>query len=171
MLLMSLAQKKEIEMNKFEIDINNYKKITIAHIVLDYNGTLAKDGLLKEGVKTLLPQLSKLFAVHVITADTFGSVHKQLEAFDVNVKVLESKEHTKEKAAFIQTLGASLCAAVGNGNNDVTMLETAELGIALIGDEGCATKTLLASDVVCHTIEDALELFTQPKRLIATLRK
>jgi len=158
-LLLSVAQKKEIEMNKFE------------HLVLDYNGTLAKDGLLKEGVKVLLPQLSQLFQVHVITADTFGSVHKQLEAFDVNVEVLKSTNHTQEKAAFVQKLGASLCVAVGNGNNDVAMLEAAELGIALIGDEGCATKTLLVSDIVCHRVEDALELFTEPKRLIATLRR
>ena len=157
--------------NQIKIDINNYKNIRIEHLVLDYNGTLAKDGIVKDGVKNLLPSLSELFQVHVITADTFGSVHKQLEGFDVSVKVLKSENHTIEKAEFIKTLGATFCAAVGNGNNDMQMLQTAELGIAIVGDEGCATATLLESDVVCNSIEDALELFNNPKRLIATLRR
>ena len=157
--------------NSIKIDINNYKSMKIKHLILDYNGTLAKDGIVKDGVKNLLPSLSKLFQVHVITADTFGSVHKQLDGFDVSIKVLKDANHTVEKAEFIKTLGAVSCAAVGNGNNDMQMLKTAELGIAIVGDEGCATATLLESDLVCNSIEDALELFSNPKRLIATLRK
>ena len=33
------------------IDIPGYKKIELAHLVLDYNGTLAIDGKLIDGVK------------------------------------------------------------------------------------------------------------------------
>ena len=154
-----------------EININNYKTLSIKHIVLDYNGTLAKDGILKEGVKKLLPALSKLYTLHVITADTFGTVKAQVAEFDVKVKVLKSTDHTVEKAEYVKSLESSQCAAVGNGNNDQEMLKTAELGIALVGDEGCATSTLLVSDTVCHSIEDALELLLNTKRLIATLRK
>ena len=51
------------------------------------------------------------------------------------------------------------------------MLEDAELGIAILGDEGCATSTLLASDITGKAIEDALALLLNEKRLIATLRK
>jgi len=51
------------------------------------------------------------------------------------------------------------------------MLKEAGLGIALIGDEGCSTETLLGSDVVCNSIKDALGLLLNDKRLIATLRK
>lgn len=158
-------------MSKNEIEINNYKKLSIEHIVLDYNGTLAKDGRVKEGVKPLLSKLSKSYILHVITADTFGSVQRELSAFDSKIKILQSSNHTVEKAEYIKSLGASSCVAFGNGNNDKDMLTTALLGIAIIGDEGCATQTLLASDVSCSTIEDALELFLHPKRLIATLRK
>ena len=158
-------------MSPNEININNYKNLKMKHIVLDYNGTLAKDGVLKEGVKKLLPQLSKLYTLHVITADTFGSVQAQVSAFDVEVQVLKSEDHTAEKAEYIKSLKSSQCAAVGNGNNDAQMLKIAELGVALIGDEGCATSTLLVSDIVSHSIEDALELFLNPKRVIATLRK
>ncbi len=158
-------------MSPNKININNYKNILIKHIVLDYNGTLAKDGILKEGVKKLLPQLSKLYTLHVITADTFGSVLTQVAEFDVEVKVLKSENHTAEKAEYVKSLKSSQCVAVGNGNNDKEMLKIAEVGIALIGDEGCATSTFLISDIVSHSIEDALDLLLNTKRLIATLRK
>ena len=158
-------------MNKQEINIPNYKKLAIKNIVLDYNGTLAKDGILKDEVKTLLPLLAQNYTLHVITADTFGSVYKQVEAFNVTVKVLSSYDHTVEKSTYIETLGANSCIAIGNGNNDVSMLKLAELGIAIIGDEGCATQTLLSSDIVCKSIKEALELCINTKRLIATLRK
>jgi soluble P-type ATPase len=153
------------------IDIPNYKKLDIRHIVLDYNGTLAKDGILKEEVKRLLPKLCKEYMLHVITADTFGSVHDQLADFDVKIEVLKSLDHTREKADFIESLCPSFCAAVGNGNNDVKMIEKAELGISLCGDEGCALTALRAGDILCFSIEDALILFLNRKRLIATLRK
>ena len=156
---------------KTKIDIPNYKKLAISNIVLDYNGTIAKDGVLKKKVKKLLPLLTKVYNVHVITADTFGSVHKQVEEFDLKVKVLKSDDHTREKANYIKKLGKKSCVAFGNGNNDALMLKSAELGIAIIGDEGCATVTLVESDLVCKSIEDALELFVNTKRLVATLRQ
>lgn len=153
------------------IEIPNYMTLELREIVLDYNGTLAKDGVVKETLKQLLPRLGENYRVHVITADTFGSVHQQLEGFDVTVKVITSDDHTQEKADYVRHLGAEQCAAVGNGNNDVAMLEAAAVGVALMGDEGCAAATLMASDLVCKNIEDALELFLNTKRLIATLRK
>ena len=115
--------------------------------------------------------MSKVYSVHVVTADTFGSVKKEVAGFDVKVKVLKSQNHTEEKAEYIQKLGKKYCVAIGNGNNDALMLKNARLGIAIIGDEGCATPTLMQSDLVCKSIGDALELFVNTKRLIATLRR
>jgi soluble P-type ATPase len=51
------------------------------------------------------------------------------------------------------------------------MLKNAILGIAVIGDEGCSTTTLLQSDITTNSIEDALMLLLNEKRLIATLRR
>jgi len=158
-------------MKEISITIPYYKTLTLHHIVLDYNGTLAKDGLLKTEAKTLLESLCKRLKVHVITSDTFGTVEKQLEGFDVTIKVLMSEDHTMEKALYLGELTDDTCVAVGNGNNDAQMLENAALGIALVGDEGCSTKTLMSSDIVCHCIGDALGLLLNDKRLVATLRK
>jgi len=153
------------------INIPHYKNLTLEHVVLDYNGTIAKDGILKVEVKALLPELCENYTVHVITADTFGSVNAQMVDFPVTIKVLETDNHTAEKAAYIDALGKEKCVAVGNGNNDSNMLQHAILGIAIIGDEGCATTTLMQSDISCVKIADALELLLNEKRLIATLRK
>ncbi len=158
-------------MKEVQITIPHYKTVAIRHIVLDYNGTLAEDGVLKDEAKVLLPELTKRYSVHVITSDTFGSVQAELADFDTRVKVLQSDDHTGEKEAYIDELGSTYCVAVGNGNNDGAMLKKAELGIALIGDEGCNTQTLLNSDIVCNSIKDALNLLLNEKRLIATLRK
>ena len=51
------------------------------------------------------------------------------------------------------------------------MIKTATLSIAIIGKEGCAVNTMLQSDIISRNIDDAMELFLIPKRLIATLRR
>ena len=153
------------------IEIPNYKTINLKHIVLDYNGTIAKDGKLKEEVKNLLPLLAQKYTLHVITADTFGSVKKELRNFKLHVKVLHSENHTLEKELYINELHANECVAIGNGNNDVKMIQSAAIGIAVLGDEGCSTQSLLSSDITCKYISEALELMLNSKRLVATLRK
>ncbi len=162
---------KRFMMKEVNITIPHYQTLLLRHVVLDYNGTLAEDGILKEEAKTLLEALCERFSVHVITSDTFGSVKSQMEGFDLSVKVLQTDDHTMEKAAYVEGLTASSCVTVGNGNNDARMLKDAALGIALIGDEGCSTETLMNSDIVCKSIEDALRLLLNDKRLVATLRK
>jgi len=153
------------------IDIPHYKTLNLKHLVLDYNGTLAKDGTLIKETRPLLNALDEHYTIHVITSDTFGTVQAQLEGLDITVKILHSDDHTGEKSNYIQTLGAEECIAVGNGSNDMLMLQNAMLGISLIGNEGCSTRTLKSSDIVCTNISDALELVLSPKRLIATLRQ
>jgi soluble P-type ATPase len=153
------------------IEIPNYKNLTISHIVCDYNGTIAKDGQVLPGIKRLFEQLATTYTLHVITADTFGSVKAQLEGYGAVIKVLESLDHTKEKAAYITSLSAEQTVALGNGNNDAMMLETAVVGIAVIGDEGCSAGAMRSADVVVNSGTDALELLASPKRLIATLRR
>ena len=67
-------------------------------------------------------------------------------------------------------LGADRVVAIGNGRNDEAMLRAARLGIAVIGTEGAATATLLAADVVCTSVTDALDLLLDERAITATLR-
>ena len=153
------------------INIPNYKNLEIKNIVCDYNGTIAKDGILLPEIGELFRKLQKEFTLYVITADTFGTVKEQVEPFGCNITLLSSDNHTEEKAKFIHSLGAKHSIALGNGNNDKAMLEAAALGIAILGDEGCSKETLFAADIICKSAKEALGLLLYPKRLVATLRR
>lgn len=153
------------------IEIPNFKTLTVTDIVCDYNGTIAKDGIVLPEVKALFDKICQHYTLHVITADTFGSVKAQLEDYGAQIRILSSSDHTKEKADFVRELGADSCIAIGNGNNDALMLETAAIGIAMMGDEGCSKDALLGSDIICKSISEALSLLIETKRLIATLRR
>ncbi len=153
------------------IEIPPTQKVQLRHLVLDYNGTIAHNGHLIASITPLLKQLSEQLKVYVITADTFGTVEAEVADLGVRVKVLESGDHTQEKADFIDALGSKHCIAIGNGNNDAKMLQTAILSMAVIGSEGCALQTLQCADLVVNRIDDALEMILNSKALIATLRR
>ena len=153
--------------------IPGFGRFDIDHLVLDYNGTLARDGRVAPTTLDRLDRLAKLFTLHILTSDTFGTVAQELAPLGKRVKVviLHSGGHTEEKAAFIDALGAINCAAVGNGNNDTAMLERAALGIAVINEEGCSVKAMHSAQILCRSIDEALDLFFTPRRIVATLRK
>jgi len=85
-----------------EIEIPGYKTLKIAHLVLDYNGTLAFDGGLIDGVKASLGELSQMLTVHVITADTFGSVKKALEDIDCNLALIPLDHQDIAKLEYVK---------------------------------------------------------------------
>lgn len=152
------------------VEISGFGNIETKNLVLDYNGTLAKDGTLLDGVADLISQLSEKLDVYVITADTFGSVAKEMEGLPVTIVHMGNGEEKEEKLSLIEKLGGKTTAAIGNGNNDELLLKKATPGICIMGNEGCSVKTLQAADVVVHDVRHALELFLFPKRLKATLR-
>ena len=153
-----------------DVTIPGYKKLKLSHLVMDYNGTMACDGKLIEGVKELLCHLYDDLEVHILTADTFGSVQKEVKDLKVRVSIIPVNHQDRGKLDYINALGAEQTACIGNGRNDALMLKSAGLGIALVQDEGASGETLLAADIVCKDILSALNLFIHPKRLVATLR-
>ncbi len=153
-----------------EIDIPGNKKLYLEHLVLDYNGTIAFDGSPIDGVKACLTELSKDLTIHVITADTFGKVKKDLEDVDCNLTIIPQKRQAESKLEYVEKLGCEKTASIGNGLNDRLMLKASSLGIAVILGEGAAFETLASADVVCTDIHAALSLLNNPLRLIATLR-
>ena len=58
--------------------IPGYDSLDVQHIVCDYNGTIALDGILLAGVEDAFNRLSEHVQIHVITADTHGSAKAQL---------------------------------------------------------------------------------------------
>lgn len=153
-----------------EIIIPGDQTYTLHHLAMDYNGTLAEDGLLLEGVRERLLTLSERLQLHVVTADTFGMARAELQGIPCEVAILPGANQAQAKLAYLQRLGGSLTAAIGNGRNDRLMLQEAALGIAVIQGEGAAMPACLAANVVVTSIQAALDLLIYPKGLIATLR-
>ncbi|HXU92335.1 MAG TPA: hypothetical protein VFP33_01630 [Gallionella sp.] len=153
-----------------EIDIPGFRKLRIAHIVSDYNGTLALDGKLLPGVHEAIEALSSEVQIHVITADTFGLAAGQLASLPVRLTITPAGSQAEAKLKFVSDLGAETVVAIGNGRNDRKMLGAAAIGIALVQKEGASAETVASADVVSPGILDALDLLRNPKRLIATLR-
>jgi soluble P-type ATPase len=144
--------------------------LELRHLVLDFNGTLAVDGIMIAGVRELLQALAGRLSLHVVTAGTFGGVEEQMRGIPCVLKVLAGADQTGQKGRYVEELGAAQTACIGNGRNDRAMLKRAVLGVLVIQGEGAAAESLLAADVVCGDILSALQLLLHPLRLTATLR-
>lgn len=152
------------------LEVPGASPFLLEHLVLDYNGTLAVDGELLPGVAERLAGLAATLAVHVVTADTFGSVHLACAGFPRTLKIIGPTRQGVAKLEYLRELGEDRAVAVGNGANDEKMLRAARLGIALVQAEGASAACLGAADVVAASIQDALDLLEKPGRLAATLR-
>ena len=153
-----------------EFTIPGFGRLELSHLVCDYNGTLAADGVLLSGIRERFSSLAKRLQIHVVTADTFGTARSQLADLGCALVVLPASEQAQAKKRFVDGLGPQRVVAVGNGRNDALMLAAAALGIGVCGDEGIATEALRSCAIVVRNIHDALDLLLSEKRLIASLR-
>ncbi len=153
-----------------EIEIPGFKTLALEHLVLDYNGTLACDGILLEGISERIAALADSLSVHVVTADTFGLAREQIDGLPCRLTVLDRNEQDRAKLDYVRRLGADSVVCVGNGRNDRLMLKEAGIGIAVILGEGASVESLLHADVVCADACAALDLLIHPRRLVASLR-
>jgi soluble P-type ATPase len=153
-----------------EINIPGYKILRFEHLVLDYNGTIACDGMLIDRVNDRLLTLSKDLKIHILTADTFEKAQSELVDIPCELSILPINDQDKAKFEYVQRLGLDLTVCIGNGRNDRLMLKDALLGIAVVLEEGAAIETLDAADLVCTNVCFALDLLLNPLRLVATLR-
>lgn len=152
------------------VDIPGWRRLELAHLVLDLNGTLARDGALLGGVAPAVMHLTGVLTVHLATADTFGGAGDLLPP-PVRLVRLTPGQEAEQKRDLVLGLGAESCAALGNGANDALMLAAAGLGVAVIGPEGAARAAMEAADLVVGDPLAGLGLFLRPDRLRATLRR
>ena len=90
-----------------DVDIPGYGKLELNHLVLDYNGTLAVDGMLLPGVKAALNALAGSMTVHVVTADTFRARRRPVFAgVDCRLSVLAPGRQDQAQSRCGQKAGA-----------------------------------------------------------------
>lgn len=151
------------------IKIPGREELTLSHLVLDYNGTIAQDGFLIDGIAPRLKALCRDLQICVITADTHGTAAARCQGLPLKVLTFPTTRVGEIKAAQVAALSGGV-VTIGNGFNDMGMSEKADLSICVIGAEGCCGALLSRCDVVVTSILDALDLLLKPDRLRATLR-
>lgn len=143
--------------------------LNLKTIILDLNGTLTVGGLVPEGVKERLAKLKdKGFNIVFFTGNTRGDAAEV--SADLGIDWVEAKSG-QDKKLEAEKLGPDTCVSIGNGLIDLELMKTVKLRIVTLQAEGVHAQTLLASDIVIPTINDALDLLIDEQRLIATLRK
>ena len=152
------------------IDIPGFRVLNLKYLLLDFYGTIAFDGRVNEEIRELLRKIQTVVEIHIITADTFGTVVESMEGFDVKITTIAPGHEDKAKQDLLQELGKEFTVAIGNGRNDRLMLKVASLGIMVINEEGISSKALQSADIICRSISEALDLLLNPNRIKATLR-
>jgi soluble P-type ATPase len=150
-----------------EVEIPGRGRLSVANLLLDINGTLSDRGVLIETVALRLQKLAEALTVHLLSADTFGTAEQI--ARQAGGRFHRVRDGAA-KLDHVDRLGAEACVAIGNGTNDVLMLERSALGIVVLGPEGASGSALRVADVVCRSIDEALDLLLSPRALVATLR-
>jgi P-type E1-E2 ATPase len=152
------------------VHIPGWKTLDLRTAVFDFNGTLAKDGILSEPVKKALWTLAESFETVVLTADTFGNAKVMLEGFPGDYRILAPESQLEAKRNVVRSLNSEHVVAVGNGANDCGMLKEAVLGVCVMGSEGASVRAMTSADLLIPDIIDAIDLLRFNGRLIATLR-
>ena len=151
------------------VKIPGREDLALQHLVLDYNGTIAEDGAIIEGIAERLDILSKELSICVITADTHGTAASRCAHLPLEVKTFPTVQVGEIKAAEVRSLKGGVCC-IGNGFNDIQMSDASDLSICVIGKEGCCGALIARCDVIVTSILDALDLLIKSDRLRATLR-
>jgi len=154
-----------------EIEIPGRYNFSLEHLLLDVNGTIALDGVIIDGVKDRLAELSQKINIYIVTANTNNNADYLQNELGIEPHIISPGQEASQKLFLANMLGKEKCVAIGNGANDMLMLKQSAIGICVIGKEGASAEAVQHSDVVVYGINDALDLLLYPKRLIATLRK
>jgi soluble P-type ATPase len=152
-----------------DYDVPGVGKLTIKTIILDLNGTLSVGGQVPDGVRPRLEKLKGMgLRVLFFTGNTRNDADDLATDLGIEWKLAKSAEDKRDLA---QELDPETCASIGNGRIDLELMKTVKLAIVTLQAEGVHVETLQVSDIVIPTINDALDLFIDSQRLIATLRK
>jgi len=144
--------------------------IQIENIVFDYNGTIAVDGKLIDGVEELFLELERYANIYILTADTYGTVVEQCKSIPGKVLTFPQENAGESKKDIVKKLGGNKTMVVGNGFNDVPMFEEGVLSIAIIEGEGASGKLLGQADIVSRNIVEAINIILSKNKVKATLR-
>jgi soluble P-type ATPase len=143
--------------------------LEIEFILLNFEGTLATDRRIHPKAKDKLNLLSKRTNIYILTKGEQEAIRETLKKVKAEVVYFKEGEVSQGKLDLLRQLGAAKSVAIGNGVDDVPMIEEAGLGICIIDVEGASGEAIKKADVVFTNILDALDFFLKPMRHKAVL--
>jgi soluble P-type ATPase len=143
--------------------------LEIDFILLDFEGTLASDRRVHPKAKDRINLLSKRTKIYILTKEEKILMEEVLKKVKAEIIYLMEGEASQQKLDLLRQLGAGRTVAIGNGVDDVPMIEEAGLGISVMGKEGTFSEAMKKADVVFINILDALDFLLKPLRPKATL--
>lgn len=150
-------------------DIPGMGSLEIKTIILDLNGTLSVGGEVPAGVKDRLRALTeKGFQIVFFSGNTRNDADDLARELGIEWRLAKNAD---DKRTLALEFEPATCASIGNGLIDLELMKTVALRIVTMQAEGVHVQTLLSSDIVIPSINDALDLFLDEQRLIATLRR
>lgn len=138
---------------------------SIGHVVLSSRSLLSDRGRLSGGLAYKLATLADSIRVTVLTSDGSADIPADAE-LPVTVSIARNGP---EKAACVERLQAQCggaVVAIGSIDDDLPMLETARIGIALADDKLARTANLAV-----ERIDDAMAMLLDLTRLESALRE
>ena len=162
--------------------------LEIEFILIDFEGTLASDRRVHPKAKDKINLLSKRTKIYILVnppippfnkggeggilaKEEKERVEEALRKVKAEIKYLTQGESSQSKLDLLRRLGPSKTVAIGNGADDVSMIEEAGLGICVFGKEGTFSEAMKKANVVFMNILDALDFLLKPLRQKATLGK
>ena len=143
--------------------------LDIEFILLNFEGTLATDRRIHPKAKDKLNLLSKRTNIYILTKGEQEIIREILKKVNTEVVYFKEGEVSQGKLDLLRQLGAAKTVAIGNGVDDVPMIDEAGLGICIIGVEGTSGEAIKKADVVFTDILHALDFLLKPLRHKAAL--
>jgi len=145
------------------------ESLELHFVLIDFEGTLAMDGRVHPKAKDKVNLLSKRVTVYILTKSSKGKVEETLKKMKAEILYMTEGDSSQQKLDVLQRLGPHQTAVIGNGFDDVQIMEQAGLGMCVIGKEGSSTEAVAKADLVVDSVLDALDFLLKPLRQGATL--
>jgi len=143
--------------------------LDIHFVLIDFEGTLAMDGRVHPKAKDKVNLLSKRVTITILTKSNREKVEETLRKMKAEILYVAEGDSSQQKLNVLQRLGPHQTAVIGNGLDDVRIMEQAGLGMCVIGKEGSSAEAVAKADLVVTNVLDALDFLLKPLRQRATL--
>ena len=148
-----------------------HEPLEIEFILLDFEGTLATDGRVHPKAKDKINLLSKRTKIYIMTKSEGEKVGEALRKTKAEILYFKEGEAPQAKMKLLQQMKPQQTVVIGNGLDDVPIMERAGLAICVIGKEGSSSEAMAKADLIVTNVLDALDFLLKPLRQRATLSR